>query len=371
MAGLIRDLLKEAYRLRGGLIVVVAACAAAGALAGRMLPYYEVRNLLRFQAVSADSYRQASFILSETSAISQYFKVVDADASYAKPFVQPTGSHAELVQRFVSQVWPPVRPGGLPGAAVDANQRINVGLVIASSGRDISLLQQQVDGIRRCIGDTLLRTSMIEQYRESQRKFESDVVKLLASINGLREERRSVGNRIVALRDLATKYPDSAKFDSRQIVEVRGEAARYLPLQQQIVAAESAMVDIEEQIRRSELTLEQHFILIDYYKSALQKVETNLTWGAQHNALEQLRSTLFTAERLKNPLIADALRSVVDHEQQIAHVHIPLTTDAEIVRRFGAVSGGLGGTVLGLLLALLMLALPVLWRRTASELANG
>ena len=354
MPQILKRLASYVWSHRLHLALLLIAGGLIGAALGYFFPVYKLRVYVRYNALNQEVFRQVSFKLSETAAIRTCFSEETPDNEFAKRFLATSSSGGNIYRRMVAQVYPTLRQQMLSEGPPD---RRGIGLLITADGPEKALLVQQIAGMKRCLTETMMLAAIADHNQAELRRLEDAQLKAQIQLTSFREDLTTLGNRIRSLRDLAAKYPDSGKVDNRQVVEVRGEAAHFMPLQQQIIAAEAGSVDTTEKIRRTLLELEQLQVSMAYQTKAQQLAEKAVSWSKLQPSLAALRNQIFNAQRLANPMLKDALASIVNAENAKAYELSAEPTTADETKVFGRTIGGL----LGLFTAILVFLAMALW----------
>jgi hypothetical protein len=105
--------------------------------------------------------------------------------------------------------------------------------------------------------DVALRSSVLELLRGL---FTNKVTQLdRAKVERIRTEYEIINalNRLKEFRRIAQAYPDSARVDARQLISVDKGGERFMPIPSQMAAIETQIVDMREQITRSDRDLKK------------------------------------------------------------------------------------------------------------------
>jgi hypothetical protein len=80
--------------------------------------------------------------------------------------------------------------------------------------------------------------------------------------------------RATALKKVLAQYPDLAKSESRQVVDIRKDNERFISPGAQLVGAETQIIDIREKIAKLDRLLTQHLFAQSYFTEAERALST-------------------------------------------------------------------------------------------------
>jgi hypothetical protein len=83
-----------------------------------------------------------------------------------------------------------------------------------------------------------------------------------------RVELEEATRKLSALKEIAAKYPDASKYESRQLLSSDTDGARYLSPMMQLVGVESSIVDIRNELASLERDEAQNDLRLKFYAGA-------------------------------------------------------------------------------------------------------
>jgi hypothetical protein len=129
-----------------------------------------------------------------------------------------------------------------------------------------------------------LREKILDWVGENQQFFERAQEKKLAFDFEIEQAQR----RSLALKKVLSQYPELAKSDSRQVVEVRKDNEKFISPLAQMVGAEIEVIDIREKLSQLDRSLVQQSFAKSYLAEAQRALDTANTGSNLINALNTI-----------------------------------------------------------------------------------
>ena len=156
------------------------------------------------------------------------------------------------------------------GDIKDASATTILGLELAADARTVPVAEDMVLILAGYYVNAVVRERMRAWTLAGKVDAQSQEKVVRADILRAELDIELYGRRVDEMKTLLARYPDAARMDARQVVNVNpaegGE--RYLSPLAQLVGAESAISQRREMIRRWQRELKQKTILAQYYSKA-------------------------------------------------------------------------------------------------------
>lgn len=346
---------REVVRLRWPLLGLICGAVIIGGAVGAALPVFVAKTYVSFPSLDVDLYQRLAPILRESGAIARYF-MEDGDDPERRRIRFPL----QFPDESIKLLWPPSEMRKVAPTR-DPKVILPVALGVSLSGSVPEQLERELIMLVGGVADILYVRSLNEFYRARVRELDQAVLTIENRRSGLERDLISNEMKIKALQVIQAKYPDLSSNGGRQILDVKGEGSKYLPISTQIVAAEAIRVEITDEQNRAALQLKEADTQREYYKAA-QNEFTSVQTAAQIQArTSRIRERLFTPERRTDSSVAEAYRNVQEAELAKISEFRFFIESVNTHKRFGmtyglAIAGGVSGliSVLVLLIALVM-----------------
>ncbi|MEO5661433.1 MAG: hypothetical protein ABIQ90_16805 [Polaromonas sp.] len=258
------------------IVVLVAALVGVGVGAG--LGY---GPLLRYKSEG---------ILSMEMGTAEYkrFAELAADANTVRQFVAlsfPAGMDNERVDQLVREVtrgeWLKPVPNvskadakEVPDALLQADKSLSVylGLRLTHTAADPAETAKGATWLGAYFKDVATRESVRDQvshWAADNRQFSDRALERKLKYQFEIEQAQT---RTKSLKQLVSSYPDAARSESRQVIDVRKENEKFMSPMAQLVAAESEIIEIRERIQKIDREIEQQA----FAKTMVAEAETAL-----------------------------------------------------------------------------------------------
>jgi hypothetical protein len=193
------------------------------------------------------------------------------------------------------------------------------------------------------LGDYLVSAVMREQLRNWVMAGRAETVGELkatqAEIVNAGMQIRLLEQRVADTKQIIARYPDSARMEGRQVVNVVEGGERFLSPLAQLVSFESGISQERIRLARLQRTLAQKELLAKFFDRAEAEIDTNPEITAAMAALRRLADTVFVAADKSQDWVQQA-NLLVSAELDAAQVaigqfglHDAITVTAVTIRR--------------------------------------
>jgi hypothetical protein len=238
----------------------------------------------------------------------------------------------------------------LTHTASEAEQVANVASWLGDYFKDVATREAVREQVSRWKADN---RQFSDRALERKLKFEFDI--------------QQAQTRATSLKAIVAAYPDAARRDSQQVVDVRKDNEKFMSPMSQLVGAESEVIDIRERLQKLEREIEQQA----FVKSLVLEADTAANKAQSGNDSVRQLSVVITeaSKRIKTEAEREKLSSLAADLSQIAARFL---SQAQFVAKPSVPSlperpTPLMLTVLGALLGALLVAV-FMWRRLIIDL---
>ena len=374
-------------------VIVVMVAAVFGAVLGAGLGYgpllkYKTEGVLAMEMGTAE-YKRFSELANDTTTVRQYMVVspppdvnggdIDrlirtvARGEWHKPVPKVSKADAKELPDILLQLEqerekpserdinrgqekerkPPVTVYlglRLTHTASEPQQVANVASWLGAYFKDVATREAVREQVSRWNADN---RQFSDRALERKLKFEFDI--------------QQAQTRATSLKSIVAAYPDAARRDSQQVVDVRKDNEKFMSPMSQLVGAESEIIDIRERLQKLEREIEQQ----SFVKSLVLEADTAANKAQSGNdSVRQLSAVITEAsKKVKTEAEREKLLSLTADLSQITARFL---SQAQFVAKPSVPSlperpTPLMLTVLGGLLAVFLAALFV-WRQLIIDL---
>lgn len=365
-------------------VVVVAVAALLGAGIGAGLGYgpllkYKTEGVLSMEMGTAE-YKRFSELANDTTTVRQYMAVspppgvkdddIDrlirtvARGEWHKPLPKVSRADAKELPDILLQLEQErERSLEAKGALQDRKPvTVYLGLRLIHTAPE----PQQVANVASWLGDYFKDVATREAVREQVSRWKADNRQF--SDRALERKLKfefdieQAQTRATSLKTIVAAYPDAARRDSQQVVDVRKDNEKFMSPMSQLIGAESEIIDIRARLQKLEREIEQQ----SFVKSLVLEADTAANKAQSGNdSVRQLSVVITEAiKKVKTDAEREKLLSLAADLSQIAARFL---SQAQFVAKPSVPSLSerptpLMVTVLGALLAA-FLAVVFMWRQ--------
>ena len=377
-------------------VIAVALAAAFGAGVGALLGYgpllkYKTEGVLSMEMGTAE-YKRFAELANDTTTVRQYMAVAPppeikgddldrlvrgvARGEWHKPVPKVSRADAKELPDVLLQLEqerektterdlnrgreaerkPPVTVYlglRLTYAAAEPEQVARVASWLGDYFKDVATREAVREQVSRWTADN---RQFSDRALERKLKFEFDI--------------QQAQKRATALKAIVAAYPDAARRDSQQVVDVRKDNEKFMSPMSQLVGAESEIIDIRERLQKLDREIEQQsFVksLVLEAEAAANKAQSGSDSVRQLSGVitETSKKVRTEAEREKLLSLAADLSQIsarfLSQAQFVAKPSVPSQPERPTPRMVIA----LGGLLAGFLAAVFLwrkLLIQLLWR---------
>jgi hypothetical protein len=371
-------------------VIAILAAAALGAVIGAGLGYgpllkYKSEGVLAMEMGTAE-YKRFSELANDTTTVRQYMAVspppevkgneIDrltrtvARGEWHKPIPKVSKADAKELPDILLQM-EQERDKSVDDPRAPPRERKPVTVYLGLRLTHTASEPEQVASVASWLGDYFKDVATREAVREqvSRWKAENRQFSDRALERKLRFEFdiQQAQTRASALKTVVATYPDAAKRDSQQVVDIRKDNERFMSPMSQLVGAESEMIEIREKLHKLDREIEQQA----FVKSLVLEADAAANKAASGNDSVRQLSAVITeaskkvkteAEREKLLSLAADLSQItarfLSQAQFVAKPSVPTIAERPTPLML---------TVLGAVLAALLAAV-FMWRKLIIEL---
>lgn len=365
-------------------VVVVAIAVLLGAGIGAGLGYgpllkYKTEGVLSMEMGTAE-YKRFSELANDTTTVRQYMAVspppgvkdddIDrlirtvARGEWHKPLPKVSRADAKELPDILLQLERERERSLEAKEGLQDRKPVTVylGLRLTHTAPE----PQQVANVASWLGDYFKDVATREAVREQVSRWKADNRQF--SDRALERKLRfefdiqQSQTRAAALKTIVASYPDAARRDSQQVVDVRKDNEKFMSPMSQLVGAESEIIDIRERLQKLEREIEQQA----FVKSLVLEADTAANKAQSGNDSVLQLSTVITeaSKKVKTEAEREKLLSLAADLSQISARFL---SQAQFVAKPSVPTlperpTPLMATLLGALVAAFLAALFV-WRR--------
>lgn len=247
----------------------------------------------------------------------------------------------------------------------EAGSSTVMGLELSVIGREPLVAREAVLLLGDFMNQTLMLTALQGWIASAQAGSNAERMKIDNQVLQTRYTIEQTARRIVELRELQAKYPESNRMEARQVINADASSARYLAPIAQIVALEAAVAEANEGLRRSERRSDQVRLESVYFDQAAKLARTTQNGWMLWEKLTALKQSVFQpldlgddpTREISNRLDLD-LKGFKDQFSIAFGFRSPVMEPTRNAR--SAAKFGLAGAAAGLLLGMFAALTPLL-----------
>lgn len=259
-----------------GVLVAVLAGVGVGAWLGYgPLLHYKSEGVLSMEMGTAE-YKRFAELANDANTVRQFAAVSlpsDLDSHWFDQLVRSVtkGEWHKPIPK-VSKVDAKELPDALLQMDKDKTQAVYLGLKLTYTAADPEETAKGATWLGSYFKDVATRETMREQvshWISENRQFSDRAVERKLKYQFDIEQAQA---RATALKKLVASYPDAARRESQQVVDVRKDNEKFMSPMAQLVGAESEIIDVQEKIQRLDREIAQQ----TFAKAVVAEAETVL-----------------------------------------------------------------------------------------------
>jgi hypothetical protein len=298
-------------------VVVLAVAALMGAGIGAGLGYgpllkYKTEGVLSMEMGTAE-YKRFSELANDATTASQYMAAFpppdlqDIERGRLIRTISLGGWHKPVpkVSRADAKELPDIllqleqeREKNLEARAGDTSRKPPVTVYLGLRLTHTATPPQEAANVATWLGDYFKDVATREAVREQVSRWKADNRQF--SDRALERKLRfefdiqQAQTRATALKAIVAAYPDAARRDSQQVVDVRKDNEKFMSPLSQLVGAESEVIDIRERLQKLEREIEQQV----FVKSLVLEADTAANKAQSGNdSVRQLSAVITEASK--------------------------------------------------------------------------
>lgn len=292
----------------------VAACGLAGSLYfaqyksegffqfGGVIPAVKEKELSSNISLSDYKKYAASFATSEQFANFVQEKKLESTVginSLHKTFASPNG--------IMKQIEP----------IKDSSNNV-IGLSINYASRSPENAQQMVALLGRYVMDSIIYQIYSDELQFKRNEMMAKTIKLKNDIIANKELLDKYRRKGVDLKQIASRYPESSRQASMQVILVTEDSARYLPPVTLLAATEVQASEANESIRTAKRDQRQSSLLLEYYDHAKALLDGTKSGETLLRGLEPVKESVFKGKNLEDETIKEVYNTItIDNQNAI------------------------------------------------------
>ena len=320
-------------------VVVLAMAALLGAAIGAGLGYgpllkYKTEGVLSMEMGTAE-YKRFSELANDANTATQYMAVFPppdlkgielahlirtiALGGWHKPIPKVSRADAKELPDVLLQL-EQEREKNQEAREQQRERRLPVtvylGLRLTHTAQD----PQQVANVASWLGDYFKDVATREAVREQVSRWKAEnrqfTDRALERRLKFEFDIQQAQKRATALKVIVAAYPDAARRDSQQVVDVRKDNEKFMSPMSQLVGAESEVIDIRERLQKLDREIEQQ----SFVKSLVLEADTTANKAQSGNdSVRQLSGVITeTSKKVKTEAEQEKLLSLAADLSQIS-----------------------------------------------------
>jgi hypothetical protein len=245
------------------------------------------------------------------------------------------------------------------------NNVIGLRINFASSSPEIA--QQRAGQLGSYVMDSIIYQIYLDELQYKQSEIKAKMTKLENVIIAKKELLEKYRREGADLKQIVNRYPESSRQDSRQVISVTEDSARYLSPVTQLMTTEVQASEANESIRRAKRELRQSALWLEYYEHAKALLDGTKSGEAILRGLEPVKESVFKGKNLEDDVIKEVYNTISIDNQNAIEVYLkkshfiagPTLPTYSSVRPLLALALSL---ILGLLLSVLLVFARIWWR---------
>lgn len=326
------DFLAPLWRSRW-MILFVTLSVTAGGLAGSLhLAQYKSEGFFQFggaipavkdkepgMGISLSDYKRyaASFATSERFADFVQEKKLGSttgiDGMY-KTFQSPNG-----IMKQIEPVYPFTKLDAkeLMDQPKDSSNNV-IGLRINYASRSPENAQQMVGLLGRYVMDSIIYRIYSDELQFKRSEMMAKMTKLDNVIITNKELLEKYRRKGADLKQIVSRYPESSRQASRQVISVTEDSARYLSPVTLLATTEVQTSEANESIRKTKREQRQSALLLEYYDHAKALLDGTKSGETLLRGLEPVKESVFKGKNLEDETIKEVYNTItIDNQDAI------------------------------------------------------
>lgn len=266
----------------------------------------------RYSASYATNERFADFVrdkkLNQTASIDSLSKVFVSRDGIRK-LVEPIYAYSKLDAKELMD-----QPKN------GSNNVIGLRINFASSSPEIA--QQIVVQLGSYVMDSIIYQIFFDELQYKQSEIMAKMTKLENDIIANKELLEKYHRKGADLKQIVSRYPESSRQASRQVISVTEDSARYLSPVTLLVTTEVQASEVNESIRRAKRELRQSALWLEYYDRAKVLLDGTKSGETILLGLEPVKESMFKGKNLEDDVIKEVYNTITIENQYAIELYL-------------------------------------------------
>lgn len=248
-----------------------------------------------------------------------------------------------------------------------------IGLQIDVEHENPQTAQQMVGFLGHYVMDSIVYLVYSDTVRFKQSELSTKLLNLENAIISKKEQLEEYRRKGADLKQILTRYPNSAQQQAQQVVSVSEDSARYLAPVTQLVTTEVQTSETNERILKMKREQQQTVLLREYYLQAKALLDSTKSGETVLRGLEAAKDRVFKDKNLKDEVVKEVYNTITMNNQNAINVYFeksrfiagPTLPSRSTARPVLVL---LGSLVLGLFLSVILVFSRNWWRANKTRI---
>lgn len=250
-----------------------------------------------------------------------------------------------------------------------------IGLRINYEDGSPQIAQQMVGLLGRYAMDSIVYLIYTDVLRNKHDEIQTKITKLDSIIIDKKIQLDEFRRRAADLKQIIARNPGAAGQDTRQVVQITEDSARYLPPVTLLMTTEVQASDANESILKAKYEQNQNRLLLEYYGRVKVLLDSTKSGETVLRGLEPAKEAVFKDKNLQDDVIKVVYNAITIDNQSATNLYLnksrfiagPTLPERSTARPTMALAMGL---MLGLLLSVLFVFGREWWRKNEVQLSR-
>ena len=197
-----------------------------------------------------------------------------------------------------------------------------IGLHINYESKDPVTARQVVALLGRYVMDSIIYSIYSDELRARQDETRIAISQLDNILINNKLKLQEYSQKAEDLKQIMLRNPGLRNDNSRQVITVSEETARYLPLLTQLVTTEVQTSEMKLAILKGQREKKQKILLLEYYKLAQAELEHTQSGETILRALQKIKETVFKNEDLQDDAIKEIYNNITTDNQTALNLYL-------------------------------------------------
>lgn len=251
-----------------------------------------------------------------------------------------------------------------------------IGMRINYASRSPENAQQMVRLLGSYVMDSIIYQVYSDELQFKHGEIKAKIIKLDNVIITNQELLEKYRRKGADLKQIVSRYPESSRQASRQVISVTEDSARYLSPVTLLATTEVQASEANESIRKTKREQRQSALLLEYYDHAKALLDGTKSGETLLRGLEPVKESVFKGKNLEDDVIKEVYNAITIDNQNAIIVYLEKsrfiagpTLPTETSARPRIVL--LVSLMLGLFLSVLMAFARNWWRDNWQKISNS